>query len=371
MSAARPQVTVHSADGQAVKQVALPAVFLAPIRSDIVQFVHTNMNKNRRQAYAVFDRAGQGHSAKSWGTGRAVSRIPRVSGGGTSRAGQATFGNMCRKGRMFGNTRPWRRWHRQVNVGQKRYAVCSALAASALPALVMARGHSIEDVPELPLVVSNDAETIKKTKAAVALLEAVGAYDDVEKAAASKQVRSGSGKARNRRYVLRRGPLVVYANNETGQGIKQAFRNLPGVDLAHVDRLNLLQLAPGGHLGRFIVWTEAAFARASEVFGSLTRASVQKSGFKVPQNIMSNSDITRIINSDEVQSKLRATLTVSRHHSKQKKNPLKNFGVMVRLNPYAQVQKRARVLASKSKNAKKASKHPNSQKIQNYKALSA
>ena len=33
--------------------------------------------------------------------GRAVARIPRVSGGGTHRAGQAAFGNMCRSGRMF------------------------------------------------------------------------------------------------------------------------------------------------------------------------------------------------------------------------------------------------------------------------------
>lgn len=40
----------------------------------------------------------------------------------------------------------WRRWHRKINVNQKRYAVVSALAASALPALVMARGHKIEQV---------------------------------------------------------------------------------------------------------------------------------------------------------------------------------------------------------------------------------
>ena len=38
----------------------------------------------------------------------------------------------------------WRRWHRKVNINQKRYAVASALAASALPSLVMARGHRIE-----------------------------------------------------------------------------------------------------------------------------------------------------------------------------------------------------------------------------------
>ena len=68
-------------------QVALPAVFVAPIRSDIVQSVHTHMNKNARQAYAVSAKAGHQTAAESWGTGRAVSRIPRVPGGGTHRAG--------------------------------------------------------------------------------------------------------------------------------------------------------------------------------------------------------------------------------------------------------------------------------------------
>lgn len=70
-------------------QVELPAVFSAPIRSDIVQTVHTNMNKNKRQAYAVSSKAGHQTAAESWGTGRAVSRIPRVPGGGTHRAGMS------------------------------------------------------------------------------------------------------------------------------------------------------------------------------------------------------------------------------------------------------------------------------------------
>lgn len=42
---------------------------------------------------------------------------------------------------MFAPTKTWRRWHRRVNTTQKRYAVCSALAASALPALVMSKGR--------------------------------------------------------------------------------------------------------------------------------------------------------------------------------------------------------------------------------------
>ena len=51
--------------------------------------------------------------------------------------------------------------------------MASALAASALPSLVLARGHRIENTPELPLVVGNDAESLNKTKAAIDLLKRV------------------------------------------------------------------------------------------------------------------------------------------------------------------------------------------------------
>lgn len=82
-------INVYAEDGlSAVTSSPLPSVFLAPIRPDIVKFVHTNMAKNKRQAYSVSERAGHQTSAESWGTGRAVARIPRVSGGGTHRAGQ-------------------------------------------------------------------------------------------------------------------------------------------------------------------------------------------------------------------------------------------------------------------------------------------
>ena len=76
------------------------------------------MNKNRRQAYGVAENAGHQHSAESWGTGRAVARIPRIAGSGTARAGQGAFGNMCRGGRMFAPTKTFRKWH--VKVSRRR-----------------------------------------------------------------------------------------------------------------------------------------------------------------------------------------------------------------------------------------------------------
>jgi len=359
--AARPQVSVQNpSDPESSKQVELPAVFLAPIRSDIVQFVHTNMNKNKRQAYAVFandsngrnEQAGMQTSAESWGTGRAVARIPRVPGGGTHRAGQGAFGNMCRGGRMFNPTKTWRKWHRKINVNQRRYAVCSALAASALPSLVMARGHKIDQVPECPLVVDDSVESCDKTSKAMKILAAVGANDDVEKSKASRAIRSGKGKMRNRRYVQRRGPLVVYGEDN---GIKKAFRNISGVELCDVTSLNLLQLAPGGHLGRFVVFTENALSKLDGLYGGKNGAlSTEKKGYRLPRAMMTNSDLPRIINSDEVQAKV---VPARKSHTdvstkRIKKNPLKNLGTMIKLNPYAKTTRNAGQAASRKKGGK-------------------
>merc|ERR1712117_209590 len=152
LSAARPVITVY--EDNAVQKpsgstCALPAVYKAPIRPDIVTMIHNEIAKNHRQPYSVNVDAGHQTSAESWGTGRAVARIPRVRGGGTHRSGQRAFGNMCRGGHMFAPTKTWRRWHRKVGVAQKRYAMCSAIAATGVPALVMAKGHVISNIPEV------------------------------------------------------------------------------------------------------------------------------------------------------------------------------------------------------------------------------
>merc|ERR1712000_62395 len=132
--ASRPTVTILSADGSASGAThPLPKVFTSPIRPDIVQTVHTGMAKNKRQPYAVSEKAGHQTSAESWGTGRAVARIPRVSGGGTHRAGQAAFGNMCRSGRMFAPTKAWRKWHQKDQPRTKAIRRCFCLGCFIRP----------------------------------------------------------------------------------------------------------------------------------------------------------------------------------------------------------------------------------------------
>lgn len=230
---------------------------------------------------------------------------------------------------MFAPLKTWRRWHRKVNTTQKRHASATAIAASALPALVYARGHAIDEVPELPLVVDDSVQALQKTKQAIKLLNGLGLEAELEKVLASKKLRAGKGKLRNRRFTLKRGPLVIYAADD---GLTKAFRNIPGVDLAHVERLNLLQLAPGGTFGRLIVWTEGAFRKLNAIFGTHNGPSQQKKGYMLPRPVMVNADVGRLINSDEVQSVVRPALEGGVKYS-QKKNPLKNVGIMRRLFP--------------------------------------
>ena len=348
----RPVVSVYKSD--APKEVsgsaAMPGVFSAPIRNDLVHFVHSNLAKNRRQGHAVFHQAGQEHSAESWGTGRAVARIPRIGGSGTSRSGQATFGNMCRKARMFAPLKIWRKWHRRVNITQRRHAVAAALAASAVTPLVMARGHHVDNVPEFPLVVNNLAQP--NTKSLLAVLNSLGAGDDLAKVRASRKIRSGHGRYRNSKYVMRKGPLIIH--DEENDQLKRSARNLPGVDTCNVHRLNILQLAPGGHLGRFVIFTEGAFRQLNKVFGTNRYASDEKSGYHLNRSLMTCADLARIINSDQVQSKLRDLRTNTRVHDKTRKNPLSNAAIRNRLNPFAKKQRELRAAAEASRHAGRA-----------------
>ena len=291
---ARPVVSVYSKEGQVVGSVHMPAVFTAPIRDDTVQFVHANMSKNRRQAHGVFWLQGHQHSAESWGTGRAVARIPRIGGSGTSRSGQGAFGNMCRKGRMFAPLKTWRKWHRKINLTQKRHAVASALAASAVAPLVLARGHNVDHVPELPLVIDN--LNLEKTSALLTTLNKIGASGDLHRVRSTKTSRAGQNKMRYSRFMLRKGPLVVYGDENPL--LKRTARNLPGVDTCSVHRLNLLQLAPGGHLGRFVIFTKDAFTHLNHVFGTYREHGIEKGGYRLNRSMMAVADLARIINSD-------------------------------------------------------------------------
>lgn len=251
---------------------------------------------------------------------------------------------------MFAPTKVYRRWHRRVNVAQKRYAMVSAIAATGVPALVMAKGHRIDQIPEVPLVVSDKVQSYKKTKEAYIFLNKIKAWSDIEQVYKSKRFRAGKGKMRNRKRIQKRGPLVVY---DQDQGLTKAFRNIPGVDTICIDHLNLLKLAPGGHVGRFCIWTESAFKKLDAIYGTWRKPSETKKNWNLPMPKMAVTDLSKLLKSEEIRKVLRAP---NRKVTKAvvKTNPLKNVRTMLQLNPYAAVQKKQAELTQQATLAKKA-----------------
>merc|ERR1711935_1061330 len=286
----RPTVSVfsHTNAKEVVAEVRMPHVFLAPVRNDLVTFVHDQLSKNSRQAHGVDKKAGMRHSAESWGTGRAVARIPRVSGSGTHRSGQGAFGNMCRKGRMAHPLHTWRKWHRKVNMNQRRHALASAVAATACAPLVMARGHRVNNVPQLPLILDDTVGQVSKTRDVIAMLKNLGVWDDVRRVMAIKQ------------------------------------------------------LAPGGHLGRLCIWTKSAFSALEKHFGSGKGVSSTKKGYRLQNDVVTSSDMNAIINCDAIQSVLKEKKQNVKRSKGCKPNPLRNRKAMAKLKPYSTVLREAR-----------------------------
>nr|BAN64170.1 ribosomal protein RPL4A [Babesia bovis] len=187
---------------------------------------------------------------------------------------------------MYAPTRVWRRWHRKVNLKEKRQALASALAATAVVPVVMSRGHRIEALREVPMVVDDAIEQINKTKDAVKLLETIGLGAEL------KRIDKVTGRARDGRKKRPVGPLIIL--RATAVEGKRAFRNIPGVEVACVERLNLLKLAPAGALGRLCVWSKSAFEALDDYIKMM------------PTKLLKNADLSALIESTPVQAALRA-----------------------------------------------------------------
>jgi large subunit ribosomal protein L4e len=91
------------------------------------------------------------------------------------------------------------------------------------------------------------------------------------------------------------------------------------------------------------------------VYGTFETPSAKKKGFVLPRPKMANADLSRLINSDEVQSVVKPINKVVKRRE-PRKNPLKNMAAVLKLNPYlgtarkmAALAEAARVKARKEK----------------------
>jgi len=204
--------------------------------------------------------AGKKNTAESRGTGLGISRMPRLK----ERGQRAAFAPGTVGGRSAHPPEAEKKIRKKIPKKEMRLALRSAIAATGSKEIVASRGHMVEDVPDFPLVVVDEIQNVKRTKDIEEALINLGVWSDIFRAKESRKVRAGKGKMRGRKMKQAVGPLLVITKNE---GVAEAARNLPGMDVASVENLNAELLAPGTHPGRLTVWTSSAFEKLETVFG--------------------------------------------------------------------------------------------------------
>jgi large subunit ribosomal protein L4e len=172
------------------------------------------------------------------------------------------------KGRQAHPPRSEKRVRKEINKKERLLATASAIAASSNRELIMVRGHKIDKVPSIPLIVSDEIQSLSKARDLKSFFEKFGLDEDISRV--SMRVKALSGKPRMRGRTTRRakGPLIVIAEDK---GLGKAVRNFPGVECVLAKDLSVLHLAPGSYPGRLVVWTESALKSLSEPLMEVAR----------------------------------------------------------------------------------------------------
>jgi large subunit ribosomal protein L4e len=257
---AKRTAKVYTLEGKLAGKLELSPIFATPLRPDVIKRAVLAIQSSRFQPQGRDPMAGKRTSAESRGTGSGSARIPRIKGA----SGRAAFAPGTVGGRASHPPTSEVQTIKRIPKREKHLALLSAIAATASKEVVASRGHSIVDALEIPLIVTDDLEGLKKTKEVEESLIRLGVLSDIYRVEESRGIRAGRGKRRGRKMKKAVGPLMVVAQNK---GIVEAARNIPGVDVATVNDLNVELLAPGAHPGRLTIWTRGAIEKLDELCG--------------------------------------------------------------------------------------------------------
>lgn len=241
---------VFNLEGERVGRTRLPKVFKTQIRPDVIKRAVVAIQSHRIQPQGRDKYAGKRTTAESWGVGRGISRVPRL-----RERSRAAFAPGTVGGRAAHPPVAEKKIAKKIPRKEKRLALYSAIAATGLKEVVESRGHIVDDVRDFPLIVTDKIESLKRTRDVREALLNLGLWPDVYRVEESIKIRAGKGKMRGRKKKMRKGPLIVVSENN---GICEAARNIPGIDVATVEDLNVELLAPGTHPGRLTLWSRSS-----------------------------------------------------------------------------------------------------------------
>ncbi len=256
---AQKTAEIFDLQGKATGKITLPDVFSTPLRPDVIKRAVLAIQSNRLQPQGRDPMAGKKTTAESRGTGSATARVPRVKGGG-----RAAFAPSTVKGRQPHPPRAEKIIVKNIPKKEARLALTSAIAATAEKEVVVKRGHKVDAVVGLPLVVDNALEGLSKAKEVEDAFLKLGMSEELSRVRESRSVRAGKGKHRGRKMKQAIGPLIVVVD---GKRLLNAASNLPGVEVTTVSNLNTEMLAPGTHPGRLTVWTNGAIEKLTTLYG--------------------------------------------------------------------------------------------------------
>ncbi|MCJ7648903.1 MAG: 50S ribosomal protein L4 [Candidatus Lokiarchaeota archaeon] len=255
------KINVYNLEGQIKTSLDLPQIFNVAPRLDLIRFACEVSTSKNKQIQGRDKRAGLRNTAKGWGTGHGMSRAPRIQGSGFSTARNVGRVPFAKGGRATHAIKVEKKIEKKINNKTKKLSLISAISASGNQKLVKQRGHLIEEIPEIPLVIDDKVQTVKKTREIYEILCGLGLSKELRKIKNTKKVRPGKGKRRGRKYKIRKGPLFVIKDDF---GIVKASKNLLGMDISKVEDLSVELLAPGALPGRFIIWTQSAFSELNK-----------------------------------------------------------------------------------------------------------
>jgi len=266
------RVSVLDLEGREIEKIELPKIFEEQIREDLILRAFLAIMSKKRQPYGADIFAGKRTSAHYHSLrritrpevrmmDREMARLPRIhSKAPPHMLFEARLVPQARKGREAHPPKVEKVWIQKINKKEKKKAIRSAIAATAKKDLVLKRGHKVEEIKELPIVVEDKIQEISKTKDLENFLKKIGLEKELERIK-KKKIRAGKGKARGRRYRRKLGPLIVITQDK---GISKAAKNLPGINVCRVENLSAEALAPGGMAGRLVIFTKSAIKKLAD-----------------------------------------------------------------------------------------------------------